>query len=257
MARVAIIGAASGIGAECVTLLKARGDEVIAFDRAEVDWADRWVEFDLGDPDKAAAMAARNDGPFDGLILNAGLPPREDNAAHLLRVNVAGLLAVARALMPALVDGGAIVSTASRAGKDWRANLDEVRALLAIKSSQSLEAFVVSRGIDAVRAYDLSKEALIYWSKMQVEGLMARGQRINSVSPAPVATDILDDFLAAFGPRAQATLARTGRAGRPDEIAAALAFLVSKESSWINGQDIVVDGGMAAMLEVGALNDGA
>ncbi len=252
MARVAIIGAATGIGAECVTLLKARGDEVIAFDSAEVDWADRWIELDLAEPDAAASVAARVGGAFDALICNPGLPPSERNAAVLLKVNVMGLLAVTRALMPKLIDGGSITMTASRAGQDWKLHLEEIRALLAIKQAGSIDAFVVSRGIDAVRAYHLSNEALIYWAKLQVEGLIARNQRVNTVSPAPVATDGLEDFLSAFGPRAQAMLARTGRAGRPEEIAALITFLASKDSSWINGQDIVVDGGMAAMLEIDA-----
>ena len=169
-------------------------------------------------------------------------------------MNVLGLLAVTRALLPKLADGGAVVVTASRAGREWRDHLEEIRALLALSSAQSLDAFVVARGTDAVRAYNLSKEALIYWSKLQVEGLLAKGQRINTVSPAPVATGILDDFLEAFGPRAQATLARTGRAGRPEEIAATIAYLASPDSSWINGQDIIVDGGMAAMQEIDAVS---
>ena len=81
MARIAIIGAASGIGAECVTLLKARGDEVIAFDLAEVAWADRWIELDLGDPGAASSIAGRTTGEFDAIICNAGLPPRDGNAS--------------------------------------------------------------------------------------------------------------------------------------------------------------------------------
>jgi len=252
LARIAIIGAASGIGAECVTLLKARGDEVVALDRVEVDWADRWIELDLADPVAVAEIAARVGGTFDALICNAGLPPRSDNAVELLRVNLIGLLAATRALMPKLSKGGSIVVTASRAGRDWVSNLEEVRALLELPGAHAVDGFVVSRGIDAVRAYNLSKEALIYWAKVQVEGLLAKSQRINTVSPAPVTTGILDDFLAAFGPRAQATLARTGRAGTPEEIASVITFLASDASTWINGQDIVVDGGMAAMIEVDA-----
>ena len=252
VARIAIIGAASGIGAECVTLFKARGDTVIAFDHAEVDWADRWIELDLSTPEAAAKIAERVDGPFDYIIGNAGVPPTGDNTASLLTINVLGLLAVTRSLLKRLSDGGAVVVTASRAGRDWQRNLEEVRALLAVKSAPAMDAFVVARGTDPVRAYNLSKEALIYWAKLQVESLIAKNQRINTVSPAPVATGILDDFLTAFGPRARATLARTGRAGRPEEIASLIAFLASPASSWVNGQDIVIDGGMAAMMDVNA-----
>lgn len=255
MARIAIIGAASGIGAACLEQLLARGDEVIAFDRAEVTGAHKWTPLDLAEPAASAtkvAQVAQANRPFDAIIANAGLPPRAGNAELMLAVNVFGLLAVTEALLPHLVEGGALVITASRAGREWRENLGEVRALLAADPAE-IPSFIAARAMDEVRAYNLSKEALIYWAKTQVEPLLARGQRVNTVSPAPVATGILDDFLTAFGPRAQATLARTGRAGTPEEIAATITFLASPESSWLNGQDVIVDGGMAAMLEIDAL----
>ena len=253
MNRVAIVGAATGIGADCVRLLKARGAEVVAFDITEARGADLWIPLDLADPAAAAEIVAGVDGAFDALICNAGLPPRDDNAAQVLAVNVFGLIAVTRALEPALTEGAAITCTASRAGSHWRENLAELRALLALSGTDVLPRFVASRGIDATRAYNLSKEALIYWCKSRTADLMTRGIRINSVSPAPVATGILDDFVTAFGDKAEHALARVGRAGTPEEIASVIVFLSGPESRWVNGQDIIADGGVAGMMEFEAL----
>ena len=253
MQRIAILGGASGIGAECVRLFKARGDEVVALDVAEVKGADHYVEIDLRVPAEASEIAHDLDGGFDALILNAGLPPRGDNALDVLAVNVFGIIAVGEALFPKLEAEGSVVVTASKAGAKWRDNLGQVQSLLGLMGVDDLPAFVGGHQMDAVRAYNLSKEAMIYWSKSKVGGFLERGLRINSVSPAPVATGILDDFVAAFGDRAKKTLEMVGRAGKPEEIAAVIAFLASPESRWVNGQDILIDGGVGAIMEIGAL----
>ncbi|MDJ0639864.1 MAG: SDR family oxidoreductase [Paracoccaceae bacterium] len=142
--------------------------------------------------------------------------------------------------------GAAIVNVASRAGAAWRENLDEVKALMACQPDD-LKGFIAERGIDNVRAYNLSKEAVIALTVAETEGMVARGFRMNSVSPAAVSTGILDDFTAAFGERVAKNIARAGRPGSPEEIADVILFLLSPESAWIKGQDIVIDGGMGAM----------
>jgi NAD(P)-dependent dehydrogenase (short-subunit alcohol dehydrogenase family) len=85
------------------------------------------------------------------------------------------------------------------------------------------------------------------------EQMIARGLRINSVSPAAVSTGILDDFYKAFGDRVAKNVARAGRPGEPHEIADVIAFLASPQSAWIKGQDLVIDGGMSAMAASDAL----
>jgi 3-oxoacyl-[acyl-carrier protein] reductase len=70
----------------------------------------------------------------------------------------------------------------------------------------------------------------------------------NSVSPAPIATRLLDDFMAMLGDRAANALALPGRAGSAREAAEAIVFLASEASGWIKGHDLIVDGGVAAML---------
>ena len=253
MKRIAIIGAASGIGAACVAQLKAQGAEVTALDVVPVPEADHYIAVDLTAPDAAIAAASTLEGPYDALICNAGLPPRGDNAGPVLAVNVLGLLAVTQALESQLAAGSAIVVTASRAGKDWQANIDQVRRLLDVPGVADLPGFIEAEAMDATRAYNLSKEAVIYWSKAQAERLLAKGIRINTVSPAPVATGLLDDFVKAFGARAEKTLARVGRAGKPEEIAAVICFLSDPASQWINAQDLIIDGGIGGMMEIDRL----
>ena len=86
---------------------------------------------------------------------------------------------------------------------DWSYGLIYAVHLQATGASYtgSLERFVSDEAIDPVRAYDLSKEAVVIWTKAMVEELRPHGIRINAVSPAAVATPILGDFMEAFGER--------------------------------------------------------
>ena len=73
--------------------------------------------------------------------------------------------------------------------------------------------------IDATRAYNLSKEAVIVYTISQTERMIQKRFRMNSVSPAAVSTGILDDFTKAFGEKVAKNIARAGRPGHPEEIA--------------------------------------
>lgn len=91
---------------------------------------------------------------------------------------------------------------------------------------------------------------MIAYTKGISRTLLARGIRANTVSPAPVATGILDDFMASLGDRAAAALALSGRAANPEEVARVIAFMASEGSSWVKGHDILVDGGVAQQLAI-------
>lgn len=86
--HIAITGAATGIEAELVTLMKAEGHRITAFDILEPANVDTWVKVDLSDMDAIGRCTADLEGPFDVLVNNAGLPPREGNQVKLLAVNV-------------------------------------------------------------------------------------------------------------------------------------------------------------------------
>jgi NAD(P)-dependent dehydrogenase (short-subunit alcohol dehydrogenase family) len=145
------------------------------------------------------------------------------------------------------------VNMASRAGSRWRDNLVQVKALLALREHGHVAGFCKAHAIDDIRAYDLSKEAIIAWTLAESEPLLARDVRINSISPGAITTRIYDDFITAFGERATKQIARAGRAGRPEEVAELVAFLASQESGWIKGVDINVDGGKGAFATCDAL----
>ncbi|NQY59977.1 SDR family oxidoreductase [Cognatishimia sp.] len=245
--KIALTGGSTGIGAEVAKKLTAKGHHVTAFDITEpAENVARWIKTDLNDSSSIEAALGQADAPYDALINNAGIPPREGLEAAILGVNFFGFRAFSEGFLDKLSEGASIVNVASRAGAQWRENLDEVKALLAC-SAEEVSGFIEAHEIEHVRAYNLSKEAVIAYTMSQTEALVARGLRMNSVSPAAVSTGILDDFKAAFGAKAANSIARAGRPGHPQEIADVIVYLASNESAWIKGQDIVIDGGMSAM----------
>jgi len=246
--RVALTGGATGIGAAVAAKLTAAGHAVTAFDISEPANVEAWINTDLSDPSSIAAAIGAADGPFDALINNAGLPPREGMSEQILRVNYFGLKAFLDGMLDKIAPSGAIVNTASRAGAMWRDNLEEVKALMALDPND-LASFIQMREIGATRAYNLSKEAVIVLTLKSTQAMIARKLRMNSVSPAAVSTGILDDFVAAFGERVAKNIARVGRPGHPEEIADVILFLASPASNWLNGTDIVIDGGMSALAQ--------
>jgi len=252
--RVALTGGATGIGAAVAARLTSAGAHVVAFDLHEPQGnVAQWIATDLGDPASISKAVAHAEGPFDALINNAGLPPRPGLQQTILSVNFLGLVQITNAMIPALTKGGAVVNTASRAGAAWRENIDQVKALITLRDPSGLGRFVDAHDIDHIRAYNLSKEAVIVWSMAQTERLIALDLRMNSVSPAAVSTGILDDFETAFGERMARNVARVGRPGLPEEVADLIVFLASPESRWLKGNDFIIDGGMSALAVVDQL----
>lgn len=255
-AHYAVTGVASGIGAALAARLLARGCRVTGFDvRPPAGAAFPCHAVDLGDLASIEPALAAAAGPFDGLCNNAGVSPRPGHEAAILTINYFAQRTVTRALLPRLAPGASIVNMASRAGARWRENLEQVKRLAALnpRDAGDVAAFVRDERIDAVRAYNLSKEALIAWTVAESEAMTARGLRVNAVCPGAVATGLLTDFAAAFGEAMARNVARAGRPGQPEEIAAVAEFLLDPASSWLRGAEIAPDGGMGAFAASDAL----
>lgn len=244
----AITGVSTGIGAEIARLLKTDGHRIIGFDIAEqADNVDRLIHLDLADPESITQAAMKLDEPLDGLCNNAGIPPREEgNAQSVLQINFISQRLFTNAVLKKLNPGSAVVNMASRAGHQWRDNLEQVLKLSRIKTAGDLANFIATHGIDSVRAYNLSKEAMILWTMSETETLIRHNLRMNSISPGAVSTGILDDFAKAFGDKMTKNVARAGRPATAEDVAKTAVFLLSDKSSWLKGIDIPVDGGMGA-----------
>ncbi|MDH3233389.1 MAG: coniferyl-alcohol dehydrogenase [Alphaproteobacteria bacterium] len=249
---IVVTGAASGIGAATAATLTAEGARVVAVDRNAPDGAAqgnyaRFVQADLGDPAGIEAAVEVIGEGIDGLANIAGLPPTAGREATI-RVNFLGLRHLTTRMIDRLNDGASIVNMASLAGFDWANNVAAVKALLALEDFAGVEALCAAHGVDDARSYFFSKEALVVWTLMNRWTWRERGIRMNAVSPGPVETPILPDFLSMLGARAEEDMAIMDRPGQPEDIAPVVAFLMSDGSRWLRGANLPCDGGMSSHL---------
>ncbi len=240
---IVVTGAASGIGAATAALAASQGADVIAVDiNPPPQPVGRYLPADLGDRASIDRLVAALPAGINGLANIAGLPPTRP-AAQVLRVNLVGLQYLTTQLVPKLADGAAIVNLASLAGLDWARSVEVIRASEGLRF-EDVEAFCQQRAIEGARSYFFSKEALIAWTLQNRWTWRSRGIRMNAVSPGPVDTPILGDFLQTLGARAEEDMRTMDRAGTPADIAPVVAFLLSDASAWIRGSNIPTDGGM-------------
>lgn len=243
--KLAVTGGVSGIGKATIQHLLDQGHDVTIYDLHQPDFDCDYIPLNLMSSESIDAALAATTGTFDGLCHIAGVPPRDDNTVACLMINAIGAFQFIDGFLPHLANGAAVVSVASRAGMGWEGNKEMLDSLIACEA-ESLGAWAETHQVDATLAYRLSKQALIYWSVLQVSKHIGQNRFI-TISPAAVDTGILGDFVKAFGPQVEANLARVGRPGKPEEVAATIGFMISQDASWLNGIDIVVDGGMGAL----------
>ncbi|MGC9665309.1 SDR family NAD(P)-dependent oxidoreductase [Planosporangium sp. 12N6] len=207
-------------GAESVvTTIRARGGRAVAV-RADVA--------DPGDVTDLFARAHRELGPLAALVNNAGTlgaPARVDEQeadalTRLMLVNVVGPVLCAKHAVRAMSTahggaGGSIVNIASVAAR--------------------------TGGIPGSVPYAASKGALVTFTRGLAAEVGAEGIRVNTVSPGVTATDMI---AAVPEVREAAAGSPLGRVGRPDEIAAAVSWLISPASSFVTGSELTVSGGL-------------
>ncbi|WBL19753.1 SDR family oxidoreductase [Citricoccus sp. NR2] len=251
---VLVTGSSSGIGAAICAVLHDRGVPVIGVDRnprSSTHWDA--ITADLTDPAAVLSILDALPDKLAGLVNAAGVPGTYQ-ARNVLAVNFLALKEISTAVAPRLDRGGFIVNICSSVAEDWSDRADMLCAAIQENDLDSvMEQFA---GEIAEGAYRFSKECVRAWTQFQAAHLLPQGVRVNSVSPGPVDTPILNDFKADHGvEKVESAALVTNGFGKPEDIAHVVSFLASPASVWINGTDVVVDGGLQAARNVGPMGE--
>jgi NAD(P)-dependent dehydrogenase (short-subunit alcohol dehydrogenase family) len=258
--HVVITGGATGIGHALLHLLAETGSpHVTVLDlKHPAGPHDTFIETDLSDPAAIDAAVAQVNGPVNVLFNNAGVAATQSTEV-VMAVNYLAPRRLTESLLPQIPTGGAIVNTASIAGNLWANHLQEINELLDIDGWEvSLEWIRSHSGSDRVieDSYGFSKEVVRVWGMRHSRRTIKSGVRMNSVCPAPVDTPLLKDFTTTMGAEViRWTISQgTGIIMSAREVAMPLAFLGSDASTYVNGHDLIVDGGFTASLNTDQLD---
>lgn len=211
------------------------------------------VDVSKADSVKALAADAAKLGPVTTVVHTAGLSPAQAPPAAILSVDLLGTALVLDAFGEVIAPGGAGVFIASMAGQTAQGVTPELEALLASTPTAELLSLpgLAPESMDGVTAYSLAKRGNQRRVQASSVAWGRRGARVNSISPGIISTpmahqelqgelgDMMRNMISASG---------AGRIGTPDDIAAAIAFLVGPDSTFITGTDLLVDGGVVASL---------
>jgi NAD(P)-dependent dehydrogenase (short-subunit alcohol dehydrogenase family) len=253
-----VLGAGSGMGAAVAARLVDRGPLLLADldgDRvagvaAGLGGHVRSMACDVTDDGSVAALAEAT-GPLGALVLTAGLSPAMAPGRRIWEVNLFGTDRVLRAYEPALGAGSVALCFSSMSAHLMPPSA-EVEAVLDAFDSPSFYDDLVALGFDLDEsrlAYPLSKLAVLRLVRRRAKAWGERGARLLSLSPGIIDTGM--GRLEAANEPAMAdmvTASALAREGRPEELAAVAAFLVSDEASFMTGTDVLVDGGAIAAL---------
>lgn len=242
--KVAVItGGNSGIGLATAQRFVQEGAHVYVTGRRQTELDEAVKEIgknitgvqgdisNLADLDRLYSTVKQQKGQIDVLFANAGIGEsmslEKISEAHFdktFNVNVKGVLFTVQKALPLFKDGGSIILNGS------------------IASSKAMEGNTV---------YSATKAAVRSFARTWTLELRSRKIRINVVSPGPIDTPGLNNFIRGMGmgeeqiKKAIISSVPMGRMGAPDEVASAVLFLASDDSSFVTGVELFVDGGMA------------
>jgi NAD(P)-dependent dehydrogenase (short-subunit alcohol dehydrogenase family) len=237
-----ITGGNSGIGLATAKLFAHEGADVFITGRrqealnaavAEIGSRAIGVQGDvsnLNDLDRLVAAIKAKGVFLDILFANAGggtLAPiadvTEEHYYQIFDTNVKGVVFTVQKLLPLIKDGGSIILNSSIAG---------------------------SMGMDSFSMYSGAKAAVRNFARGWANDLKSRRIRVNAISPGVVITPgysglgMNDDQIKEYAAQS-ATKTPSGRTGDPEEIAKAVLFLASDDSSFVNAENLIVDGGFS------------
>jgi NAD(P)-dependent dehydrogenase (short-subunit alcohol dehydrogenase family) len=214
---------------------------------------------DVSSHDDVAELAqkAAAQGGVTQVAHTAGLSPTQASAEAILGVDLAGVAFVLEEFGRVVSPGGAGVVIASMAGHLAPPLTPEQEAALALTPADELLALPFASVTSPQLAYGIAKRA----NQLRVQAASGpwgeRGARVNAISPGVISTPMGQQELASDHGhimRAMIDASGTRRPGTPDDIAAATAFLLGPDSSFITGTDLLVDGGVVAALRSGRLD---
>jgi NAD(P)-dependent dehydrogenase (short-subunit alcohol dehydrogenase family) len=246
------------MGAAAAALAGELGAEVTVLDlRLPAGESVRFIQTDLGDPAAIDAALAAIGGPIDALLNCQGISGAAPGtpADLVMRVNFLGVRHVAEGAMALMRKGGAVVSIASTGGLGWPRRLEAINELLDRPGFEAGLEWVAGQeellSPTFPAAYSFSKQALVVWTMRRSVSAIAAGIRVNATSPGSTSTPLAGDFPAEG---VEFTNRPSGRSSVPLEQAWPLVFLASPAASYVNGVNLVVDGGHSAARTLGLLS---
>jgi NAD(P)-dependent dehydrogenase (short-subunit alcohol dehydrogenase family) len=255
--HVVITGASTGMGAETTSMLLDAGAKVYAIDIAGVNQpVQKYVRCDLGDPSSITGAVGELPDRVDVVMNCAGIPGKTRfSDLQVLQVNFLGLRMLTEALLPRIPRGGAVVHIASIAGGRWFEHVPQIAELVATPDFAAGSAWVEANTLPN-DAYSFSKELVQFYTMVRSVTSIKDGVRMNSICPGVTDTKIMPDFRQAMGDWAIDMTADVGigRLAEPREMAPGMIFLGSDEASYVNGLNMVIDGGFSAAAATGQVD---
>ena len=254
---VVVTGAAGGMGAAIARALARQGRPLVLGDlhegplaslaaelSGEVPVTIVWGDVTASDYAKrlAAKLGARKIAAF---VHAAGVSPSMANGRRILEINFTATKALVETILPKMAPESAAVLIASNSGQIFANHFIDRSVRKLLKGRLSLLAKLMLRSPKT--AYPLSKRAVQLYAQAMAPAFGRAGARIVSISPGIIDTEMGRKEQGA-GPEMDKMISVTplNRAGRAEDIASVVSFLVSPAACYITGTDILVDGGTIA-----------